>query len=70
MSSSLQKVLPRRWYLDALSSLAFLALGVFLIRPLKAFPPLAVFVVLFHLGMAYFFGRSALRSLLKIRQAP
>lgn len=70
MPSQLQRVLPRSWYLDALSSLAFLALGILLIRPLKAFPPLAVFVVLFHLGMAYYLGRSAVRGLLKIRQRP
>jgi hypothetical protein len=67
MPSSLQKTQPRRWYLDALSALAFLALGILLLRPLKAIPALAVFVVLFNLGMAYFLGRSALRGLLRVR---
>lgn len=68
MRLSKQKELPpRRWYLDALSSLAFLLLGIFLVRPLKIVPIVAAVVVLFHLGMAYFFGRSALRGLAKER---
>jgi hypothetical protein len=67
MRSSLQKTQPRRWYLDALSALAFLALGILLVRPLKAIPALAFVVVLFLLGMAYFLGRSALRELLRVR---
>jgi hypothetical protein len=67
MPLSQQKKPLRRWYLDALSSLAFLLIGFFLLRPLKAIPALAVMVVLSSLGMAYFFGRSALRLLMDER---
>lgn len=66
-ASKQQELPPRRWYLDALSSVAFVLLGLFLVRPLKIIPVLAAVVVLFHLGMAYFFGRSALRGLAKER---
>lgn len=70
MPSPLQKVQPRRWYLDGLSALAFLTVGVVLFKPLKAVPALAVFVVFFNFGMAYFLGRSALRGILALRIGP
>jgi hypothetical protein len=64
MPSSQRQILRRHWYLDALSALAFLGMAVFLLRPLKSIPALAFIVVLFNLGMAYFFGRAALRGIL------
>jgi hypothetical protein len=68
MPSAQRKTASRYWYLDALSALAFLGMGLFLLRPLKSIPALAFIVVFFNLGMAYFFGRAALRGLLKIRE--
>ena len=60
---SRQELPPRKWYLDALSCVAFVLLGALLLKPLKVIPALATMVVLFNFGMAYFFGRSALRGL-------
>ena len=70
MRSSQRRLPGRSWYLDALSAVAFMALGVFLLRPLKAIPALAFVVVLFHLGMAYYFGRAAIRGLFRSRENP
>jgi hypothetical protein len=64
MSLQAQKKLPRRWYLDAISALMAAMLAYFVGRGLKGFLPLALLLVIFLLGMAYYFGRSAWRGLM------
>ncbi len=58
---------PRHWALDFASSAAFAVLAFYLARSLKMVPLAALFVFVFCGGLAWLFGRNALRGLFSSR---